>query len=452
VGFSPDDTIVAIATPPGRGGIGVVRVSGPAAVEIARAIRLSDDELAPRHATFSRIRAAHALADQAIVTWFPAPHSYTGEHVVEISAHGSPMLLGEIVKAAIDAGARLAEPGEFTFRAYLRGRLDLVQAEAVRDLVDAVTPLQARAAFDQLEGTLTSEIQRIDQRLFDLTVRLEASLDFPEEGYHFLEAESASAVIRSIAADIASLLASSRRGRLVREGMQAVIAGRPNAGKSSLFNCLAGAGRAIVTERPGTTRDLLTEIVDVSGIPVTLVDTAGLNDAADDPVEIEGIARAVAAREVASVILIVLDGSRPLADDDHRLLQDTASRPRVVVVSKSDLPAAWTEDNVSGVPLVHASAITQDGIDDVRAAVVATLTQHDAGRDVPLVTNIRHAALLEAARAALRRAAAAVELRTPEEFVLADLTEARARLEEVTGRRTPDDVLAAIFQNFCIGK
>jgi tRNA modification GTPase len=452
VGYSPDDTIVAIATPPGRGGIGVVRVSGPAAVAVARAIRLSDDELAPRHATFSRIRAAHALADQAIVTWFPAPHSYTGEHVIEISAHGSPMLLGEIVKAAIEAGARLAEPGEFTFRAYLRGRLDLVQAEAVRDLVDAVTPLQARAAFDQLEGTLTSEIQRIDQRLFDLTVRLEASLDFPEEGYHFLEAESASAVIGSIAADVAALLASARRGRLVREGMQVVIAGRPNAGKSSLFNCLAGAGRAIVTALPGTTRDLLTETVDVSGIPVTLVDTAGLNDAAEDPVEIEGVARAVAARDVASVILIVLDGSRPLTGDDRRLLQDTVSRPRVVVASKSDLPAAWTEDNVSGIPLVHASAITQEGVDDVRAALVAALTQHEVPRDVPVVTNIRHAALLETARAALLRAAEAAELRTPEEFVLADLTDARARLEEVTGRRTPDDVLAAIFHNFCIGK
>ena len=450
--FSPDDTIVAIATPPGRGGIGVVRVSGPAAVEVARAIRHSDHELLPRHATFSRIRAAHALADQAVVTWFPAPHSYTGEHVVEISAHGSPMLLGEIVKAAIDAGARLAEPGEFTFRAYLRGRLDLVQAEAVRDLVDAVTPLQARAAFDQLEGTLTSEIQRLDQRLFDLTVRLEASLDFPEEGYHFLEAESASAVIRSISVDVAALLASSDRGRLVREGMQVVIAGRPNAGKSSLFNGLAGVGRAIVTERPGTTRDLLTETVDVSGIPVTLVDTAGLNTAAEDPVEIEGIARAVAARDVASVILVVLDGSRPLTKEDLRLLQDTATRPRVIVASKSDLPAAWTEDNVPGVQLVHASAITREGLDDVRAALVAALTQQQAPRDVPSVTNIRHAALLEAARTALLRAAEAAERRTPEEFVLADLTEARARLEEVTGRRTPDDVLAAIFQNFCIGK
>jgi tRNA modification GTPase len=259
-------------------------------------------------------------------------------------------------------------------------------------------------------------------------------------------------VIRSIAYDVAALLASSRRGRLVREGMQVVIAGRPNAGKSSLFNCLAGAGRAIVTERPGTTRDLLTETVDVSWIPVTLVDTAGLNAAAEDPVEIEGIARAIAARDVASVILLVLDASRPLTDDDRRLVQDTASRPRVVVASKSDLPAAWASEPVPLVPVVRASAITQEGLDDVRAALVEALTQQDAPRDVPSVTNIRHAALLDSARAALLRAAEAVEVRTPEEFVLADLTEARARLEEVTGRRTPDDVLAAIFQNFCIGK
>jgi tRNA modification GTPase len=452
VAYSPDDTIVAIATPPGRGGIGVVRVSGPAAVDVARAIRQSNDDLTPRHATFSRIRAAHALADQAIVTWFPAPHSYTGEDVVEISAHGSPMLLGEIVKAAIEAGARLAEPGEFTFRAYLRGRIDLVQAEAVRDLVDAVTPLQARAAFDQLEGTLTSEIQRIDERLFDLTLRLEASLDFPEEGYHFLEPQSASAVIRSIADEITALLASSGRGRLVRDGMQVVIAGRPNAGKSSLFNSLAGVGRAIVTERPGTTRDLLTETVDVSGIPVTLVDTAGLNDAAEDPVEIEGIARAVAARDVASVILVVLDSSRPLINADRRLLRETALRPRVVVGNKSDLPPAWNDGDVPGVRVVRASAATHHGLDAVRAALIAAVVQQDAPRDVPAVTNIRHEALLDAARAALLRAAEAADGRTPEEFVLTDLTEARARLEEVTGRRTPDDVLTAIFHHFCIGK
>ena len=450
--FSTTDTIVAIATPPGRGGLGVVRISGSSAQSMVQRLAGRDERFEPRHATLAELHGGTGGFDRAIVTVFPAPHSYTGEDVAEVSVHGSPVLLRSAVAEAMRLGARLSEPGEFTFRAFLNGRMDLVQAEAVRDLIEAVTPRQARAAFDQLEGTLTSRIRDVDAGLFDLCARLEASLDFPDEGYHFVEAGSASAVIRSIAADVAALLASSRRGRLVREGMQVVIAGRPNAGKSSLFNCLAGAGRAIVTESPGTTRDLLTETVDVSGIPVTLVDTAGLNDAAEDPVEIEGIARAVAARDVASVILIVLDRSRPLIDDDRRLLQDTASRPRVVVASKSDLPAAWTEDDVSGISLVHASAITREGVDDVRAALVAALTQHEAPRDVPVVTNIRHAALLEAARAALLRAAEAAEHRTPEEFVLADLTDARARLEEVTGRRTPDDVLAAIFQKFCIGK
>jgi tRNA modification GTPase len=298
--FTVDDTIVAIATPVGRGGIGVVRVSGPDAARIAATLTGSTRTLEPRQATFGRIEVGgvvgHATtADQVIVTFFPSPHSYTGEDVVEISGHGSPLLLRAIVSAAIEAGARLAEPGEFTFRAFLRERIDLVQAEAVRDLIDAVTPLQARAAYDQLEGTLTGRIKATDQRLFDLTVRLEASLDFPEEGYHFVGSGDASREIGEVAAAIDELLVSAARGRLVREGLQAALVGRPNAGKSSLFNALAGAGRAIVTDIPGTTRDLLTEVVDVDGIPLTLVDTAGIREGAADPIEREGINRALVA-------------------------------------------------------------------------------------------------------------------------------------------------------------
>ena len=450
--FSPEDTIVAIATPPGRGGIGVVRVSGPASARMASILTGRGRSFVPRHATLTRITAGRTAVDRVVITYFPGPASYTGEDVIEISAHGSPVLLNAIVEAAVDAGARLAEPGEFTFRAFLRGRIDLVQAEAVRDLVESVTPLQARAAFDQLEGTLTSEIREADAALFDICARLEASLDFPEEGYHFVQPGSAAREIRDVIGKLDELLATARRGRLLRDGLQVVIAGRPNAGKSSLFNRLAGAGRAIVTEVPGTTRDLLTETVEISGIPVTLVDTAGMNTAAIDPVELEGMARALAARDVAAVVLVVLDRSRPLADDDIRLLRETEGRPRVVVANKSDRARTWDGAVLEAAGAIEVSARTGEGVECLRSALVNVLTSREPARDLPAITNMRHVALVEAARAALDRAVRAAGQGTPEEFVLADLNEARRRLEEVTGARTADDVLTEIFSKFCIGK
>jgi tRNA modification GTPase len=451
--YHPDDTIVAIATPMGRGGIGVVRMSGPASSSIAIALTAHRHRFEPRHATFARLSVSSGARDQVIVTYFEAPHSYTGEDVVEISAHGSPMLLRGIVEAAMAQGARLAEPGEFTFRAFLRQRIDLVQAEAVRDLVDAVTPLQARAAYDQLEGTLTSHIHEIDRRLFDLRVRLEASLDFPEEGYHFIESGDATREISGIVASLDELLATAGRGRLVREGLQVAIAGRPNAGKSSLFNALAGAGRAIVTDTPGTTRDLLTELIDVDGVPMTVIDTAGIRSGATDPIEVEGIARAVAARGVAQLTLVVLDRSRALDSDDAALIAATSGSPRVIAANKCDLESAWNiEDAVAdGTTIVTVSARTGEGLDRLRAAL-ADAGAAEPTRDVPAITNVRHQDLLVRARHALLRAASAASNQTPEEFVLADLDEARVLLEEVTGTRTSDDVLKAIFERFCIGK
>jgi tRNA modification GTPase len=451
--FYSDDTIVAIATPAGRGGIGVVRLSGPASPHIVAALTGRTDGFEPRHATLARLSAAGGAADQVIVTHFPGPHSYTGEDVVEISAHGSPVLLRAIVQSAMTHGARLAEPGEFTFRAFLHERIDLVQAEAVRDLVDAVTPLQARAAYDQLEGTLTERIGQIDRRLFDLRVRLEASLDFPEEGYHFIESGEAARELAEIMTMLDALLAAAARGRLVREGLHAAIVGRPNAGKSSLFNCLAGAGRAIVTETPGTTRDLLTEVIDIDGVPMTFVDTAGVRGGPTDVVEAEGIARAVAVRGVAQVVIVVLDRSRPLTDDDRELLKATADSVRVIVANKIDLDPAWADEtaDVRGLQIVSVSAKTGDGVDTLRSAI-ARASEGEPTRDVPAITNIRHVDLLTRARQALDRASRAAQSETPEEFVLADLDEVRVLLEEVTGRRTSDDVLRAIFERFCIGK
>lgn len=450
--FRVDDTIVAIATPQGRGGIGVVRVSGPGAPQVAAALAGRCEPLEPRRATFARVLGAHEAADQAILTWFPAPRSYTGDHVVEISAHGSPVLLRAIVQAALGHGARLAEPGEFTFRAYLNGRIDLVQAEAVRDLVEAVTPLQARAAFDQLEGTLTGRIMEIDRALLDLVARLEASLDFPDEGYHFLEPAGVADGLSAIVARLDGLLAHAAAGRLVREGVSVAIAGRPNTGKSSLFNALARADRSIVTALPGTTRDLVTETIDLDGVPVTLVDTAGVHADPADEVEQEGISRAVATRAVAAAVLIVLDLSRALTADDAATLASTRSIPRVIAANKSDLPHAWDHRLCGLEDAVVVSAATGAGLADLRAMLVAALTGRESLRDVPAVTNVRHVELLTRARGALERARVSAADGTPEEFVLLDISEARGCFEAITGPRGADDVLHAIFDRFCIGK
>ena len=326
--FSPDDTIVAIATPPGRGGIGVVRVSGPNAAQVAGAMLDRREPARPRQVTLARVlhsgSGESTAIDRVLVTYFPSPGSYTGQDVVEISGHGSPVLLRQIVCAAMRAGARLAEPGEFTLRAFLNGRLDLVQAEAVGDLINAATPLQARVAFDLLEGTLTAAIGEIDEAVLDLVARLEASLDFPEEGYHFVEAASVAGRTEEIAGRVSRLLAGARRGRLIREGRQVAILGKPNVGKSTVFNYLVGSERAIVTALAGTTRDLLTEVADIEGVPVTLIDTAGIRDTAD-VVESEGVTRARGALAVADLVLLVLDRSCPLDGEDTALLRESAS-------------------------------------------------------------------------------------------------------------------------------
>jgi tRNA modification GTPase len=451
--FSVADTIVAIATPPGRGGIGIVRLSGPDAQAIARRIIDRDNPLEPRHATFVKVWLTPdttiverlAAIDHAVVTLFPAPHSYTGDEVVEVSAHGSPVVLRAIVAAATAAGARLAEPGEFTLRAFLNGRIDLMQAEAVADLIDAATPLQARTAFDQLDGTLTRAIGAIDAALFDLIARLEASVDFPEEGYHFVDPAAVGVALDGLLARTAALLAEARRGRMIREGLVVAIVGNPNVGKSSLFNALVGAERAIVTDVPGTTRDLVTEAVDIEGVRVTLVDTAGLRDAADR-VEAQGVERARQSAAASDVVLHVEDQS-----SDRRVAAVLQSSPRdkvICVANKADLPAAWTD------PLAIAvSATTGAGLEVLRRAIAAALDV-DLQRDRPAITNIRHVALVDRAHDALTRARAAVsaDRSLSEEFVLADLAEARAALEEISGRRATDDLLAHIFARFCVGK
>lgn len=449
--FSTSDTIVAIATPPGHGGIGVIRISGAAALPIACRLAQRGEPFVARHATFVTIQTGRGALDHVIVTTFLAPHSYTGEDVAEISAHGSPVVLRAIVAEAMRAGARLANPGEFTFRAYLHGRLDLVQAEAVRDLVDAVTPLQARAAMDQLEGTLTSRITEVEAGLYDLVARLEASIDFPEEGFHFVTREEAVRLLEDVAARLGRLRTDATAGRMIREGGLVVIVGRPNAGKSSLFNALVGSSRAIVTPTAGTTRDALTERVDVGGLALTLVDTAGLHESVD-PIEVEGMRRARDAQDVALLSLVVVDATAAVDADDLALL--STDRQQIVVQSKIDLGARWTRGALGTLtsPIVSVSATTGEGLDELRSHIVAALTSRDVWRDPPAVSNVRHANLIGEAADGVAQARRCLTDGEPEEVVLAELSVATAALEQIRGRRASDDLLKYVFSRFCIGK
>jgi tRNA modification GTPase len=464
--FSTDDTIVAIATPPGRAGLGVIRISGPEAQSVASRLLTRRDPLRAREATLTHVRdlVGDGAIDQVVVTFFPSPHSYTGEDVVELAAHGSPILLERIVASGLRAGARLAAPGEFTLRAFLHGRVDLVQAEAVADLIDAVTPAQARQAFDQLEGTLTRSMKEIGESLFDLVVKLEASLDFPDEGYHFIVPEEVGGALAVVQTQVSALLASARQGRVIREGRQVAIVGGTNVGKSSLFNAFVGTDRAIVTEIAGTTRDLLTERCDVGGIPITLVDTAGIRET-EEIVEREGVQRARAAAQTADLVLVVLDRSRPLREQDRTYI-DVAGARRLMVINKVDLPASWSIDDLTSIdgdgrgdgasstigPSIDVSVRTGSGMDRLRETIAMTLVGDERLRDTVGVSNVRHIALLERVNEAVERARAGAAANAPEEFVLADIREAIEALEEITGKRSSEDVLQAIFSRFCIGK
>jgi tRNA modification GTPase len=446
------DTIVALATPAGRGGLAVVRLSGRTARAIVAGLCEPRVELEARRATLTRVCLGE-VEDEVVVTWFRAPASYTGEDVVELSAHGSPVVVSRLIEAAVAAGARLAKPGEFTLRAFTNGRLDLAQAEAVQDLVAATTPAQARMAFDQLRGTLSDGIAAFERELFELTARLEASVDFPEEGYHFVGASEVTATLRAISERMGALLRDGRRGRVLREGATIAVVGRPNVGKSTVFNRLLGSDRAIVTDVPGTTRDVLAETVSVGGVPVTLVDTAGAREATD-PVEREGVRRAARAREVADLVLVVLDRSCALEADDFRVLGADEGRPRVVVANKSDLASAWdgSVDALRDREVVEVSALSGEGFERLTAALGRALCRTDA-TETPAIGNIRHLELLERARRSLLEA---IEVggsgHVPEEVILVHVAESRRALEELTGQRTAEDVLDEIFSRFCIGK
>jgi tRNA modification GTPase len=449
-----EETIVAVATPPGAGALAVVRVSGERAFSIADAIfrcRTRPADAPPRTVLLGEILGeAGEIVDEVLLVRFPAPHSYTGEDSIEISCHGGPYLVRRIVERVRSAGARLAEPGEFTRRAFRSGRIDLAQAEAVADLVRARTEGAARSALRQLRGGLSGRVSALREALLDLLAEVEADLDFaPEEDVPRYDGTRAREIVERAAAEVDGLVREGERGRIVRDGVRAVIVGKPNSGKSTLFNAFLGEDRAIVSSEPGTTRDFLEGETEIGGILFRLVDTAGVREGARG-VEGEGIRRARKEGEEADLLIVVLDRSAPLSAEDRALLDETKGRKRVVVLAKSDLPRRCGDAPAAAAARVEVSALRGDGMDALRAEVLRGVEA--GGDETPgdaIVTSVRHIESFRGAGEALRRALAAPE---EGELLAQDLRDAIAHLGDVTGEGAGEELLDRIFSRFCIGK
>jgi tRNA modification GTPase len=453
------DTIAAISTPPGRGGIGILRLSGPEAASIAaQLVRLRQplehararlaDVLDESHNDGSRGEGKRI--DEALVTLFAAPHSYTAEDVVEIAAHGSPVVLELLLRRALELGARLAEPGEFTQRAFLSGRLDLTQAEAVRDLIEAQTLTQARQAASQMGGALSRRVGPAKQALVELIALLEAGIDFAEDDVDVTPQIEIARRIGELTPGLKALEASYGRGRIVHDGLTLAIVGRPNAGKSSLFNRLVERERAIVTATPGTTRDTVSERISLEGIPLELVDTAGLHEGHEEAEQL-GIARSREALADAGLVLVVLDATQPLNDEERRLLEAVQGRPALVAVNKSDLASGAIEGAAGGAAVVRTSALTGEGIPELREKILALATG-GAAEEPGMLTSLRHHRAIVTTLEALNDAALANANAIPHEMILLDLYRGLWALDSLTGQTTSDDILNLIFSTFCIGK
>lgn len=456
------DTIVALATPPGRSGIGVVRLSGPEAAAFAR--RLCSDikyDPNPRHASLKALADLETgePIDEAVLTYFKGPHSFTGEDVVEISCHGSPVLLRQIIDACLKLGARLAEPGEFTLRALANGRMDLAEAEAIRDLIDARTSASARQAVRQMRGEFSNRLQPIKDELLDVIVVLESALEFVEDDLPMTQADRLRTNLEQIAGDIGEMAATFKAGRLLREGLKVTLAGRPNVGKSSLFNALLGTERAIVTEIAGTTRDQINEGFVVHGIPVVLTDTAGLRETTDT-VESIGVERSRRAMADADLVIVVIDASDVSPDEDAQVLESISELPHVVALNKLDKIISVDEmlDSVRGIvqnengEIVPVSAKNGAGLDQLKHAIVHPFIAHEGSDGGFLVTDARHHDLLTRSRDEILSSLELLDQKASEELTLIGLHNALRYLGQITGETTTEDMLTRIFSTFCIGK
>lgn len=454
-----EDTIAAIATPPGEGGLAVVRISGPDAEKIASTIfvrRQSGNARLRSHTLYhGQITAPESAQpiDEVLLTIMRKPRSYTGEDVVEVHCHGGNFLVRQILGVILSQGARQAEPGEFTKRAFLNGRVDLAQAEAVLDLIRAKTPQGAQLALNQASGELSKYVGELREELLDILVQVEASIDFPEDEIDLLQRPHLIDKINLLAKKINVISATYDWGRLFREGAKVCICGRPNVGKSSLLNGLLGTDRVIVTPIPGTTRDVIEESLNLDGLPVTIWDTAGIRESLD-PVEQIGVALSRQYLEQADALVVVIDGSTDLTADDWALLQISLSKKAVIAVNKSDLPSvvqlpSLATDNATRLATI--SAKTGIGIDSLRKTlrelILGCVTESPVA-----VTNLRHRSELLRSVAGLARGAEALSQGLPPELAAVDLTDAREALEEIIGVVTNDNILERIFTNFCIGK
>lgn len=442
------DIIAAVATAPGRGGIGVVRVSGPHLAGFATA--LTGQTVKPRHAGFVRFRDAHGQAlDEGLLLYFPAPRSFTGEDVLELQGHGGPVVMRLLLQRCVELGARLAEPGEFSKRAFLNGKLDLAQAEAIADLIEASTASAARSAVRSLSGEFSQRVNALRDELIDLRMLVEATLDFPEEELDFLHSARAFERLATLRAHLADLLERATQGALLRDGMRVVLVGQPNVGKSSLLNALAGDERAIVTDIAGTTRDALRETIELEGVAVHIIDTAGLRDT-DDPVERIGVARTWQEIERADLIVRLVDARIGITPDDQSIdARLPAQLPRLTVFNKIDLagqPAGLESTDLG--PRIRLSVKTGDGLPLLRQALLDTVGWHGDQEDT-LLARERHVIAL---RTAAEHLTHATDLTHALELFAEELRLAQEQVCEITGEFSSDDLLGVIFSRFCIGK
>lgn len=447
-----DDTIVALSTPPGVGALGIVRLSGPEALAISKRLVAFTNRKKPEYrcaSIGSLIDDKGEVVDQVVLTYFPKPKSYSGEDVVEISCHGSPVILSFAVERAIFLGARLADPGEFTQRAFLNGRIDLAQAEAVRDLVEATTLHQARVAMQQVEGALSRRIGPLKKKLCDLIALLEAGIDFAEDDVTVPDAVTLLDQLEPLIVGVTSLTDSFRFGKVVRSGLTISILGRPNTGKSSLFNKLLEKDRSIINETAGTTRDQVSEVLSIGGLPVKLIDTAGIR-MTSDVVEAKGVEKSYEALADSDLILIVVDLSEELQAADHELLAKSTNDERCLLVgNKADLQSKVRLQNDFAI----VSALTGEGVDELRQAIrFKALPEATGLGEGTFVTNLRHQGLLCDALERLKKTEGAISDDVPQEMLLLDLYGALSSIDQITGATSVDDILENIFSAFCIGK